>query len=156
MAQSRGLETRAAALHEAIHTSDSNTATCPFAHPHAPTFWQPCIPCFMYLPTHPIPILQGERNGAPRITLRRMSPEDAARLEAEAYKTRAAALREAAGFAAVFDMMRASGKPGVGHNCMFDVAYALQNFAVGDLPGRWSEFKALAAYWHSGGLYDTK
>ncbi len=60
-----------------------------------------------------------------------------------------------AGFTAVFDAMRQSGKPAVGHNPAMDLAYSLHAFA-GQLPAGWPEFKDFAASWFPGGVYDTK
>jgi hypothetical protein len=51
-----------------------------------------------------------------RITLVRASQSEADALEAAARAAREEALHTAAGFAAVFDIMRRSGKPCVVHN----------------------------------------
>jgi len=59
------------------------------------------------------------------------------------------------GFTAVFEAMRACGAPAVGHNLAWDLAYTLEAF-VGPLPPSWAEYKALAAAWFPGGVYDTK
>ncbi|KXZ50071.1 hypothetical protein GPECTOR_18g5 [Gonium pectorale] len=67
-----------------------------------------------------------------------------------------AALAASAGFAAVWEAIRASGRPAVGHNCMFDVAYGIAQFGEGRLPATWEGFKAATANWLRGGLYDTK
>lgn len=61
----------------------------------------------------------------------------------------------AAGFTAVLQAMRDSGAPAVGHNLALDLAYILQAFA-GPLPPVWRDYKALAAAWFPGGIYDTK
>jgi hypothetical protein len=43
-----------------------------------------------------------------------------------------------AGFAAVMEAMRDSGKPCIGHNLAFDLSYSLHSFAqVGALPAAW-------------------
>ena len=61
----------------------------------------------------------------------------------------------AAGFTAVLQAIRDSGAPAVGHNLALDLAYILQAFA-GPLPPLWRDYKALAAAWFPGGIYDTK
>ena len=61
----------------------------------------------------------------------------------------------AAGLTAVLQAMRDSGAPAVGHNLALDLAYILQAFA-GPLPPVWRDYKALAAAWFPGGIYDTK
>jgi hypothetical protein len=43
--------------------------------------------------------------------IRAPTPEDAARLEAEEFDAQAAAVRDAAGFSAVMELVRDSGKP---------------------------------------------
>jgi poly(A)-specific ribonuclease len=48
-----------------------------------------------------------------------------AELDREEVAAREGAIRQAAGFAAVMDLMRKCGKPAVGHNLMFDLAYML-------------------------------
>jgi CAF1 family ribonuclease len=60
-----------------------------------------------------------------------------------------------AGFTAVLQAMRDSGAPAVGHNLALDLAYILEAFA-GPLPPSWRDYKALAAAWFPGGIYDTK
>ena len=52
----------------------------------------------------------------------------------------------AAGFAAVFEMMRASKKPAVGHNLSLDLAFSLAAFAQ-PLPLDWKDYKLLVASW---------
>ena len=54
-------------------------------------------------------------------------------------------VRDASGFTLVFEAMRNSGKPAVGHNCMFDVLYTLAAFAEPSLPPSWPGFKRLTA-----------
>jgi hypothetical protein len=49
-----------------------------------------------------------------------------------------------------------SNKPGVGHNCLFDVSYGLYGFADSYLPSTWRDFKKMARSWHPGGIWDTK
>lgn len=55
------------------------------------------------------------------LVLVRATAQQAAALEAQDKAARIKAIREAAGFAAVFDLLRASNKPCVGHNCMMDI-----------------------------------
>jgi len=64
-------------------------------------------------------------------------------------------LRASAGFAHVFGMLLASGKPAVGHNCMLDLLHAMRAFH-GPLPATWDEFQRTTADAFTGGLYDTK
>jgi hypothetical protein len=90
------------------------------------------------------------------LVLVRASAAQAAALEAADRASRVAAIRDAAGFAAVFDAMRASGKPCVGHNCMYDIAYGLYSFADAYLPAAWPDYKKLVRAWHPGGIWDTK
>ena len=54
-----------------------------------------------------------------------------------------------AGFAAVFEMMRASKKPAVGHNLSLDLAFTLAAFAQ-PLPLDWKDYKLLVASWCAG------
>ncbi|KAK9818287.1 hypothetical protein WJX72_010105 [[Myrmecia] bisecta] len=65
------------------------------------------------------------------------------------------AIHRAAGFSTVFEMMRRSGKPAVGHNFGFDVSYSLESFAEA-LPPSWPQYKQLVRKWFPGGLWDTK
>eukprot|EP00878_Enallax_costatus_P043500 GHUV01051504.1.p1 GENE.GHUV01051504.1~~GHUV01051504.1.p1 ORF type:complete len:320 (+),score=110.06 GHUV01051504.1:1070-2029(+) len=90
------------------------------------------------------------------IVLVRATPQQAEQFEAEARAARIRAIHDAAGFAAVFDLMRRSGKPAVGHNCMFDIAYGLYSFADAYLPSTWRDYKKMVNAWHPGGVFDTK
>uniref|UniRef100_A0A383V5Q0 Uncharacterized protein n=1 Tax=Tetradesmus obliquus TaxID=3088 RepID=A0A383V5Q0_TETOB len=90
------------------------------------------------------------------LVLVRATAQQAEQLEAEARAARIAGIHDAAGFAAVFDLMRRSNKPAVGHNCLFDVSYGLYGFADAFLPATWRDFKKMARSWHPGGLWDTK
>ncbi|PNG62111.1 hypothetical protein TSOC_015479, partial [Tetrabaena socialis] len=56
----------------------------------------------------------------------------------------------------VLDAIRESGRPVVGHNASFDLAYSLAQFAAHPLPRAWAEYKALVRASLPGGLYDTK
>lgn len=60
-------------------------------------------------------------------------------------------IEAAAGFTKVFEMMRDSGKPAVGHNPFFDVCYSMAAFAVERLPPSWEDFKRLSGQWFRGG-----
>ena len=54
-------------------------------------------------------------------------------------------INSAAGFTRVLEAMRASGKPAVGHNCMFDFSYVLAACAEPQLPPTWPEYKQLVS-----------
>ncbi|KAG2487082.1 hypothetical protein HYH03_014327 [Edaphochlamys debaryana] len=84
------------------------------------------------------------------------SREAARALAAADRAERRGAVEAAAGFAAVWEALRECGRPGVGHNCMFDVAYGVAQFGEGRLPATWAGFKGAVASWFRGGLYDTK
>ncbi|GFR48725.1 hypothetical protein Agub_g10682 [Astrephomene gubernaculifera] len=88
--------------------------------------------------------------------IRCSSAAAAAALEAQDRAARRAEIAAAAGFAAVWEAMRDCGRPAVGHNCMFDVAYGVAQFGEGRLPATWQGFKSATASWFRGGLYDTK
>lgn len=90
------------------------------------------------------------------LVLVRASPQEAEQYEADAKAARISAIHDAAGFAAVFDLMRRSGKPAVGHNCMFDIAYGLYSFADAYQPATWRDYRKMVNAWHLGGVYDTK
>ena len=47
----------------------------------------------------------------------------------------------AAGFAAVWEAMRDCGRPAVGHNCLFDLLYAVSQFGEGRLPATYEGFR---------------
>jgi poly(A)-specific ribonuclease len=55
----------------------------------------------------------------------------------------------AAGFCAVLEKLRDSGKPAVGHNCAFDLTFTLEHLAQ-PLPPDWSAFKRLTQAWFPG------
>lgn len=55
----------------------------------------------------------------------------------------------------MLEAARDSGKPAVGHNLAFDLAYSLHSFAQ-ELPGSWEQYKQLVGRWFPGGIYDTK
>ena len=58
-------------------------------------------------------------------------------------------VQEAAGFVRVFEALRDSGKPAVGHNCFFDLAFTLEHLAE-PLPEDWPAFKRLVQKWFPG------
>jgi hypothetical protein len=60
------------------------------------------------------------------------------------------------GFSQVFEIMRDSRKPAVGHNIRFDLAFSLAAFVQSPLPKNWAGYKKLVAQWLPGGVYDTK
>ena len=57
-----------------------------------------------------------------------------------------------AGFAQVLEAIRQSGKPGVVHNGMLDVAYTLEAF-MQPLPPSWAAYKRLVQHWFPGALF---
>lgn len=99
--------------------------------------------------------VEREGDGAVVLRLTRASSEQVAAWEAEQRRKRIATINEAAGFAAVFEAMRECGKPAVGHNLAFDLAYSLHSYAE-ELPETWEEYKALVGRWFPAGIYDTK
>lgn len=78
-----------------------------------------------------------------RIVLVRATQQQAEAHVAQERADKIARIHAAAGFAAVFDAMRASGKPCVGHNCMFDISYGLFSFADSYLPATWTDYKTM-------------
>ncbi|KAG2427675.1 hypothetical protein HXX76_012324 [Chlamydomonas incerta] len=84
------------------------------------------------------------------------SAAEAAALEAAEREEKRQQIAAAAGFAAVWEALRECGRPGVGHNCMFDVAYGVAQFGEGRLPATWEGFKGVVSAQFRGGLYDTK
>jgi poly(A)-specific ribonuclease len=81
------------------------------------------------------------------IVLVRASAQQAEAFEAQTRADKIARIHAAAGFAAVFDAMRASNKPCIGHNCMFDISYGLYSFADSYLPATWSDYKKMVRSW---------
>ncbi|KAG2424232.1 hypothetical protein HYH02_015217 [Chlamydomonas schloesseri] len=84
------------------------------------------------------------------------SAAEAAVLEAAEREEKRQQIAAASGFAAVWEALRECGRPGVGHNCMFDVAYGVAQFGEGRLPATWEGFKGVVSGQFRGGLYDTK
>ena len=89
------------------------------------------------------------------IKLTRATGEEIARRERDMAEAKRQAVLDAAGFAAVLDAMRESGKPAVGHNLAFDVAYSIHSF-VEPLPGSWEAFRGVVTRQFPGGIFDTK
>jgi poly(A)-specific ribonuclease len=77
----------------------------------------------------------------------RASAQQAEAFEAQMRADKIARIHAAAGFAAVFDAMRASNKPCIGHNCMFDISYGLYSFADSYLPATWNDYKKMVRSW---------
>lgn len=96
-----------------------------------------------------------QAEGFPVLRLTRASSAEVAAWEADQRQKRIDAIHEAAGFAAVLEAMRDSGKPAVGHNLAFDLSYSLHSFAE-ELPESWDGYKALVGRWFPGGVFDTK
>lgn len=69
---------------------------------------------------------------------------------------RADEVTAATGFSQIFELIRDSNKPAVGHNIRFDLAYTLAAFIQTPLPKTWAGFKNLVGQWFPGGIYDTK
>ena len=64
-------------------------------------------------------------------------------------------LTNTAGFTRVFEMMRDSNKPAVGHNLSYDLTFTLSSFAQ-SLPPTWPAYKQLVQQWFPAGVWDTK
>eukprot|EP00798_Chlamydomonas_sp_ICE-L_P007191 gene7191-299_t len=90
--------------------------------------------------------------GWTRLQLVRGSEEEVAKMQEEDKKIRLQALNDASGFTRVFELMKHSNKPAVGHNCMFDILYSLAAFAEPKLPEQWDDFKLLVGKVGSLGL----
>jgi hypothetical protein len=60
------------------------------------------------------------------------------------------------GFSQIFEIIRDSCKPAVGHNVRFDLAFSLAAFVQSPLPRTWSGYRKLVGQWFPGGVYDTK
>ena len=52
----------------------------------------------------------------------------------------------------MLELLRASGKPAVGHNLGFDLVFTLEHLAQ-PLPEAWADYKALAISWLPGGVF---
>lgn len=96
------------------------------------------------LPSHSCPQVEGDGRC---MVLVKATAQQAEAFEAQARASRIARIHAAAGFAAVFEAMRASNKPCVGHNCMFDISYGLYSFADSFLPATWRDYKKMVRSW---------
>ncbi|KAF8061172.1 PAT17 [Scenedesmus sp. PABB004] len=119
----------------------------------------------LYLIEQPPPSAGGAGSGAAAalgggggggVMLRRASAAQVAAAAAEAAAHRAEAVTAATGFSRVFELLRDSGKPAVGHNLRFDLVFCLAAFVQAPLPRTWAGFKSLVGSWLPGGVYDTK
>ncbi|CAK0787612.1 hypothetical protein CVIRNUC_010834 [Coccomyxa viridis] len=96
-----------------------------------------------------------DENGRRGIKLTRATAEELAALVEKRRQAKLKSILDAAGFVRVFEMLRDSGKPAVGHNCLFDLAFTLEHLAE-PLPEQWPAFKHLVKKWFPGGIWDTK
>ena len=94
-------------------------------------------------------------NNRAMIKLVRATSEQVAQREKDLLEARRQAILDASGFSAVFDKMRECGKPAIGHNFSFDVAYSVHSF-VSPLPPTWEEYRELVQWQFPGGIFDTK
>lgn len=81
------------------------------------------------------------------LKLVRATAQQAEAFAAQERAERIARIHAAAGFAAVFDAMKASNKPCVGHNCMLDISFAVYNFADSYMPATWTDYKKMVRAW---------
>lgn len=94
-------------------------------------------------------------NGRAMIKLVRASSNEVQKREQEGLETRRRSIINASGFSRVLDVMRNCGKPAIGHNLAFDVAFSIHSF-VTPLPPSWEEFRQLVQWQFPGGIFDTK
>jgi poly(A)-specific ribonuclease len=94
-------------------------------------------------------------NGYARLELTKGSPEEVKAMQDDDVAHQISRINSASAFTRVLEVMRESGKPAVGHNCNFDVAY-LMAIVEKKLPQKWEDYKALVQHWFPGGVYDTK
>ncbi|KAL6784488.1 hypothetical protein ACKKBF_B02010 [Auxenochlorella protothecoides x Auxenochlorella symbiontica] len=94
-------------------------------------------------------------SGYNQLRLVKADPEVAAAARAAATSKAQADIHAAAGFTAVLEMLRGAGKPVVGHNAFFDLAFILSSFAT-PLPPSLRAFKELVRAWFPAGFWDTK
>lgn len=94
-------------------------------------------------------------NGRAMIKLVRATSEQVEQREQAWLEERRRAILNASGFSRVFDALRKCGKPAIGHNLSFDVAYSIHSF-VSPLPPSWEEFRQLVQWQFPGGIFDTK
>ncbi len=83
--------------------------------------------------------------GPPALVLVRASAAQAAEYEAAQKRARLEEIQRGAGFSRVLELLAASGRPAVGHNPLFDVAYTLGQFVDQQLPPSWQDFRGLCA-----------
>jgi hypothetical protein len=88
--------------------------------------------------------------------LRRATAAEVAEDRKQHQLHRAEEVLASTGFSQIFEILRDSGKPAVGHNIRFDLAYSLAAFVQTPLPKTWAGYKKLVAQWLPGGVYDTK
>ena len=94
-------------------------------------------------------------NGYGKLQLTRGSEDEVRALQEADVAQQVEKINSSAAFTRVLEAMRASGKPAVGHNCNFDVAYLLA-IVEKSLPRQWEDYKLLVKDWFPGGIYDTK
>lgn len=90
------------------------------------------------------------------VMLRRATAAELTAEETSHRAHRAEEVLAATGFSQVFELLRDSQKPAVGHNVRFDLAYCMAAFVQSPLPKTWAGYKDLVAQWLPGGVYDTK
>ncbi|WIA44176.1 hypothetical protein OEZ86_010505 [Tetradesmus obliquus] len=88
--------------------------------------------------------------------LRRATAAQVAENKRQHQLHRAEEVLASTGFSQVFEIIRDSRKPAVGHNVRFDLAFCLAGFVQSPLPKTWAGYKKLVAQWLPGGVYDTK
>lgn len=91
----------------------------------------------------------------PRLVITLMTTSQIEQRKLEERQAKEIIITRAAGFSTIFELLRDSHKPAVGHNLGFDLAYSLHSF-VKPLPASWLEYKQLIDRWFPGGVYDTK
>lgn len=94
-------------------------------------------------------------NGYAKLQITKGNPEEIKAMQDADVSDQISRINSAAAFTRVLEVIRVSGKPGVGHNCNFDVAY-LMAIVEKKLPEKWEDYKLLVQHWLPGGLYDTK
>lgn len=97
-----------------------------------------------------------QSNGQTMVTLTRATPDEVQKHRQASHQLpRSSKVDNRAGFSIVLQYMRDSGKPAVGHNIQYDLAFMLHSFA-GPLPSQWGQYKQVVHKWFPGGVYDTK
>jgi hypothetical protein len=95
-------------------------------------------------------IVESAEGSSTDTVLRRATPEHVKAAAAQSKQQQQQKATRAAGFSQVLELLRDSGKPAVGHNVRFDVAYVLAAFVQNPLPKTWSGFKQLVGTWFPG------